>query len=123
MRPIFEPEVAARAIYFGAFNPRRQIWVGLPTVKAILANRIAPGLIDRYAGYKGQLTDQKLEADAPSNLFEPVKGNYGAHGRFDDRARSASWEMFTSRHRDAMWALIAFAAVFGAYRLAKRLKV
>jgi NAD(P)-dependent dehydrogenase (short-subunit alcohol dehydrogenase family) len=124
--PIFEPEVAARAIYFGAFNPRRQIWVGLPTVKAILANRIAPGLIDRYlahAGYKGQLTGQKLEADAPSNLFEPVKGNYGAHGRFDDRARSASWEMFTSRHRDAMWALIAFAAVFGAYRLAKRLKV
>ena len=124
--PIFEPEVAARAIYFGAFNPRRQIWVGLPTVKAILANRIAPGLIDRYlahAGYKGQLTDQKLEADAPSNLFEPVKGNYGAHGRFDDRARSTSWEMFTSRHRDAMWALIAFAAVFGAYRLAKRLKV
>ena len=124
--PIFEPEVAARAIYFGAFNPRRQIWVGLPTVKAILANRIAPGLIDRYlahAGYKGQLTDQKLETDAPSNLFEPVKGNYGAHGQFDDRARSTSWEMFTSRHRDAMWALIAFAAVFGAYRLAKRLKV
>ena len=69
------------------------------------------------------MTDQKLEADAPSNLFEPVKGNYGAHGQFDDRARSASWEMFTSRHRDAMWALIAFAAVFGAYRLAKRLKV
>ncbi|MFZ0205491.1 MAG: SDR family oxidoreductase [Roseiarcus sp.] len=124
--PIFEPEVAARAIYYGAFNPRRQIWVGLPTVKAILANRIAPGLIDRYlasAGYKGQLTDQKLEANAPSNLFEPVKGNYGAHGRFDDRARSASWEMFTSRHRDAMWAVIALAVVFGAHRLAKRLKV
>ena len=49
--PIFEPEVAARAIYFGAFNPRRQIWVGLPTVKAILANRIAPGLIDRYLAH------------------------------------------------------------------------
>ena len=42
--PIFQPEVPARAIYFGAFNPRRNIWVGFPTVKAILANRIAPGV-------------------------------------------------------------------------------
>jgi NAD(P)-dependent dehydrogenase (short-subunit alcohol dehydrogenase family) len=124
--PIYEPEVAARAICFGAFNPRRQIWLGIPTVKAILANRIAPGLIDRYlarAGYRGQLTDQSLAPDAPSNLFEPVKGNYGAHGRFDASSRSWSWEMFTSRHRNAIWALVAFGAAFGAHRLAKRLKV
>ncbi len=123
--PIFEPEVAARAIVFGALNPRRQIWVGFPTVKAILANRIAPGLIDRYlasAGYKGQLTHQKVEPDAPSNLFEPVKGDYGAHGRFDDRAKDVSWEMFTSRHRDAMWALIAIGMILGAQQLAKRLR-
>ena len=84
--PIFQPEVPARAIYFGAFNPRRQIWVGFPTIKAILANRIAPGLIDRYlakSGYTGQLTDQPSDPDAPGNLFEPVAGAYGAHGRFD----------------------------------------
>jgi short-subunit dehydrogenase len=124
--PIYQPEVAARAIYFGAVNPRREIWLGWPTVKAILANRIAPGLIDRYlagAGYKGQLTEQKLAPGAPSNLFEPVKGNYGAHGRFDERARTGSWEMFASRHRNAMWALIALGSAIGAYQLAKRLKV
>jgi len=124
--PIYQPEVAARAIYFGAVNPRREIWLGWPTVKAILANRIAPGLIDRYlatAGYKGQLTEQKLAPGAPSNLFEPVKGNYGAHGRFDERARSGSWEMLASRHRNAVWALIALGAAIGAYQLAKRLKV
>jgi short-subunit dehydrogenase len=124
--PIYEPEVAARAIYFGAFHPRRQIWVGFPTLKAILANRIAPGLLDRYlahAGYEGQLTDQRLAPDAPSNLFEPVKGNYGAHGRFDASARSHTWEMFTSRHRDAMWALIAIGVAIGAHRLAKRMRV
>jgi NAD(P)-dependent dehydrogenase (short-subunit alcohol dehydrogenase family) len=124
--PIYQPEVAARAIYFGAVNPRREIWLGWPTVKAILANRIAPGLIDRYlagAGYKGQLTEQKLAPGAPSNLFQPVKGNYGAHGRFDERARSGSWEMFASRHRNTIWVLIALGAAIGAHQLAKRLKV
>ncbi len=58
--PIYQPEVPARAIYFAATHRRRQVWVGFPTVQAILANRIAPGLIDRYlakAGYSGQLTD------------------------------------------------------------------
>ena len=92
--PIFQPEVAARAIYFGAFNPRRQIWVGFPTVKAIIANRIAPGLLDRYlakSGYTGQLTDEPADADAPGNLFAPVAGDYSAHGRFDERARTESF--------------------------------
>src|SRR5487761_1872052 len=105
--PIYQPEVAARAIHFGAFNPRRHIWVGLPTVKAILANRIAPGLLDRYlakSGYAGQLADQPSDPDAAGNLFEPVIGAYGAHGRFDDRARTASWEMVASRHHKAVWA-------------------
>jgi NAD(P)-dependent dehydrogenase (short-subunit alcohol dehydrogenase family) len=124
--PIFQPEVAARAIRFGAFHPRRQIWVGWPTVKAILANRIAPGWIDRYlgkAGYTGQLTDQRSDPDAPGNLFEPVRGSYGAHGRFDGQARSASWEMFTSRHRDALVGAAVLGLAAGAHLLARRLKV
>ncbi|WP_428487365.1 SDR family oxidoreductase [Rhodopila sp.] len=124
--PIYQPEVPARAIYFGAFNPRRQIWVGFPTVQAILANRIAPGLIDRYlakSGYTGQITDQRSDPDAPGNLFDPVPGAYGAHGRFDGQARSGSWEMFTSRHRNAMWGAILISAVTGAHLLAKRLKI
>ena len=115
--PIYQPEVAARAIYFGAFHPRRQIWVGLPTVKAILGNRVAPGLIDRYlsrSGYSGQLTDKPSDPSAPGNLFEPVKGPYGAHGRFDDRARTRSWEMFTSRHRYAASAALALGVMAGA---------
>ena len=61
--PIYQPEVPARAIFFAATHRRREVWVGLPTVKAILANRIAPGLIDRYlarAGYSGQLSDEPL---------------------------------------------------------------
>ncbi len=121
--PIFQPEVPARAIYYAAFNPRRQTWIGFPTVKAILANRIAPGLIDRYlasAGYTGQLGSEPTDPDAPSNLFHPVPGHYGAHGRFDAEARGRSWEVFTSRHRNAMWATIAVGALFGLHRLARR---
>lgn len=123
--PIYQPEVAARAIRFAADHPRRQIWVGFPTVKAILANRIAPGLLDRYlakSGYTGQLTDQPADADAPGNLFEPVAGPYGAHGRFDARARTGSWEVFTSRHRDVTWGVALAGLAFVAYRIAKRLK-
>ncbi|HEY0206754.1 MAG TPA: SDR family oxidoreductase [Acetobacteraceae bacterium] len=125
--PIYQPEVPARAIVFGAFHPRRDIWVGFPTVKAILANRIAPGLIDRYlakAGYRGQLADAAEPADAPDNLFHPVPGAYGAHGRFDNRhPRTGSWEMFTSRHRAAFWAAAFAGAAVVAHKLARRLDV
>ncbi len=121
--PIFQPEIPARAIYRAAFHPRRQTWIGFPTVEAILANRIAPGLIDRYlarVGYTGQLSEQALAKDAPSNLFHPVPGNYGAHGRFDRRARTRSWQVFTSRHRNALWATVALGAVFGLGQWARR---
>jgi hypothetical protein len=75
--PIFQPEVPARAIVFAAFHNRREVWVGMPTVKTILANRVAPGLLDRLLariGYSGQLTGEPVPADAPANLFEPVAG-------------------------------------------------
>ena len=125
--PVYQPEVPARAILFAATHHRREIWVGYPTVQAILANRIAPGLIDRYlakAGYKGQLTDKRQPADAPANLYEPVAGDYGAHGRFDSVARSGSWEMFTDRHRTAFYAgLLGVAGLIGLHRLAKRYRV
>ena len=124
--PIFEPEVPARAIFFAATHRRREVWVGFPTVKAILANRIAPGWIDRYlatAGYSGQLSDETLAPDAPANLFHAVPGDYGAHGRFDSRSKLGSWEMFTDRHRTAFWAVAGIGLVTGVHLLAKRLKV
>lgn len=124
--PIYQPEVPARAILFAATHRRREVWVGYPTVQAILANRIAPGLIDRYlakAGYSGQLTDQRRAPDAPSNLFEPVPGDYGAHGRFDGRARTGSWEMTVVRHRTAFLAAAALGAVTGLHLLAKKYRI
>ena len=118
--PINQPEVAARAIHFGATHPRREVWVGYPTVQAIIANRIAPGLIDRYLatkGYSGQLSDEPLPADARANLFEPVPGHATAHGRFDAEARSSSWEMFTDRHREAALAGVAVMGLLALWAL------
>jgi NADP-dependent 3-hydroxy acid dehydrogenase YdfG len=121
--PIFQPEVPARAIVFAAENPhRREIWVGFSTVKAIVGNALMPGLLDRYlakAGYNGQLTDEPKPRDAPANLFTTVEGKFGAHGRFDARARTGSWEMFTSRHRNALTAGLLGLLFVGAAALAR----
>ena len=73
--PIFQPEVAAEAIYFAAHNPRREFYVGLPTVKAIVGDKIAPGLLDRYLariGYDSQQYDGKEDPNRPDNLWQPV---------------------------------------------------
>ncbi|MBB5456519.1 short-subunit dehydrogenase [Paraburkholderia sp. Cpub6] len=121
--PVFQPEVAARAIYFAATHRRRQVWVGWSTVKAILANRIAPALLDRYlarAGYDGQLTDEPLPADAPANLYEPVPGHYTSHGRFDDEARAYCGQMFTDRHRNAVYGAAVMALAGGVAWLLRR---
>jgi short-subunit dehydrogenase len=113
--PVFQPEVAAAAILFAAEHHRREVWVGMPTVKAIIANRVVPGLLDRMLarrGYTSQMTEQARPADAPANLFHSVPGAYGAHGRFDAKAHPASPEFFASRHRGAM--LGGFLALAGA---------
>jgi NAD(P)-dependent dehydrogenase (short-subunit alcohol dehydrogenase family) len=103
--PIFQPEVAADAIVWAAHNRRRELWVGLPTYQTILGNRVAPALMDRILASKafdGQLTDEDEPPGRPDNLFEPVEGNFGAHGRFDDRASDRSWLLPLTKHRLAV---------------------
>ena len=100
--PIFRPEFAADAICYPATHRRRELWVGFSTVKAILANRIAPGWLDRLMarrGYSGQLSDTPLPLNARGNLYDPVPGHDSAHGRFDERAQSVSWQALADRHR------------------------
>jgi short-subunit dehydrogenase len=124
--PIYQPEVAARAIVFAARHHRREIWVGFSTVLAIVANRVAPGLVDRYLahfGYSSQMSDQREPRDAPANLFEPVSGAYAAHGRFDVRARETSWEMITSRHRDTLSVVGVVGLIAGLHLVAKRMRL
>src|SRR4051812_943177 len=84
--PIFQPEVGARAVYHAAHHPRREFLVGASTVAAIEAQKFIPGLLDRYlgmTGYHSQQTDEPEDHERPNNLWQPVPGDHGAHGRFD----------------------------------------
>jgi NAD(P)-dependent dehydrogenase (short-subunit alcohol dehydrogenase family) len=114
--PIFQPEIAAAAIVRAATHPSREVWVGWPAVKTILSTRLIPGLGDRLAAhgaYESQMTDMPADADRPDNLFAPVPGEVGAHGRFDSRSRSWSANWLLSRHRWSA-AVLATALLAGA---------
>ncbi len=124
--PIFEPELAARAIWFAAHSRRREVWVGGSTVQAILGMMLAPGLLDRLLArkaYGGQMSRELADPAAPDNLFAPVAGDHGAHGPYGGRARSRSLELWVSRHRGAIMAcaagLLAFLVSGAAARPAR----
>jgi len=102
--PIYQPEVAARAIYWAAHHRRREVWVGGPTVEAMIGQKLIPGALDRYlgsTGYKAQQTSEVEDPVRPDNLWEPVDAerDYGAHGTFDNRTNPASSELWLSLHR------------------------
>ncbi len=114
--PIFQPEVAAEAIYFAADHPRREFYVGAPSVAAIVGNRFAPGLLDRYladTGYDSQQYDGPEDAERAHNLWQPVPGDHGAHGAFDARAKDFSPQLWTSKHRSLLAIGVAVLAISG----------
>jgi NAD(P)-dependent dehydrogenase (short-subunit alcohol dehydrogenase family) len=105
--PIYQPELAATAIVAAAKHPgRREWWVGAPTAVTPLGNAIAPGLGDRYLAHSGYGSQQTSTAVPPggraNNLFEPLPGDRGAHGDFDDRAHARSLQWLATRHRRAL---------------------
>lgn len=102
--PIFQPELIAEGIAWAADNPEatRELNIGWPAVKAIWGNKLAPGFADRVLarmGYQSQQTDEPEDPDRPNNLWAPVAGDHGAHGTFDDRARTGSWQLWANTHR------------------------
>jgi NAD(P)-dependent dehydrogenase (short-subunit alcohol dehydrogenase family) len=119
--PIYQPEVAARGVVYAADHPRRkQYFVGASTAATILANRVAPALLDRYlarTGYGSQQTGER-EPDRPDNLWEPVDelpgDDYGAHGEFDRKAHPRSAQLLMSHHPVAAMAAAAATAAAGA---------
>jgi NAD(P)-dependent dehydrogenase (short-subunit alcohol dehydrogenase family) len=116
--PIYQPEVAARSIVYAADHPqRREYWVGTTTAATLIANAVAPALLDRYlarTGFKAQQTDEPPPPDAEGNLREPLDDadgrDYTAHGEFDDRAHTADPQAWASRHHG----LLAGAGAAGA---------
>jgi NAD(P)-dependent dehydrogenase (short-subunit alcohol dehydrogenase family) len=124
--PIFQPEIAAEAIHWAAHHDRREVWVGTPTVKAIIGNRLAGGLLDWYLGRTGvesQQTSEPEDRDRPHNLWSPVDGDHGAHGDFGERARTKCLQLWLSTHRGAVAAcggLAVASLALGAARRAAR---
>ena len=94
--PVFQPEVAARAILWAAVHGPRSLKVGWPTARAVYANNLAAGLLDRYlarTGFDSQPGDVPVRPGRPDNLFDPVEGDRGARGRFDAESRTTSWHL------------------------------
>jgi NADP-dependent 3-hydroxy acid dehydrogenase YdfG len=121
--PIYQPEVAAEAIVWAAQHARREVWVGRSTPVVIAGNHVAPGIGDRYlarTGFDSQQTDQPVNGDRPDNLFEPLPGDHGAHGEFDDKAAGSSVELWLSKHRRALLGGAGAALGVLAARLAAR---
>jgi NAD(P)-dependent dehydrogenase (short-subunit alcohol dehydrogenase family) len=106
--PIFQPEVAAQAIVWAAHHRRREIYVGFPSLRAIWANKFIPGLLDHYLahiGYRGQQSNEAVAPNRPDNLWQPVPGHFGAHGRFDKWTRGHSLQLWLSLHQG--WSALA----------------
>jgi NAD(P)-dependent dehydrogenase (short-subunit alcohol dehydrogenase family) len=117
--PVYEPEVAARAIAWATEHPRRDYWVGASTVATIIGNRLAPGLLDRYlarTNIGAQQAPEPVPPDHGDNLYEPAPGDPGAHGRFGERAHRRSPQAVIARHRRAALAAVGGAAALLAAR-------
>ncbi|MEW2403927.1 SDR family oxidoreductase [Streptomyces sp. NPDC046862] len=134
--PIYQPEVAARAVVHAAGHARRrEYWVGGSTAATLLANAVVPGLLDRYlarTGFDAQRDEGERTGPGNGNLWSPADGphgrDHGAHGRFDDEALTGSTEEWFSRNRGRLGAgavlggaaLGGTAAVLAVRRLAGR---
>jgi NAD(P)-dependent dehydrogenase (short-subunit alcohol dehydrogenase family) len=120
--PIFQPEVGAAAVVWAARHSRRELYVGWPTVKAIVGNKIVPWLGDWYlaqTGYQAQQMNEPADANRPHNLWEAVPGDHGAHGVFDARAHEWSAQVWATTHRG--WLTLAGLGLAGlAYRGMKK---
>ena len=125
--PVFEPEVAARAVYWAAHHRRRELYVGFPTVYTIIGNKLAPWLAERYlarTAVDGQQTDQPYDGTKNANLFSPTDDDHdeGAHGGFDNQAHRRSAQAWISRHRlgSALAAALGAAGAAGALLTLRR---
>ncbi len=119
--PIYQPEVAAEAVLWAAEHDRPEIYVGFSTVVAILGNKLFPRLGDWYlarTGYRSQQTDEPEDPMRPNDLWEPVAGDHGAHGRFDARAHPWSLQLEVTKRRGWLGVAVAGLAVAAALRRA-----
>ena len=118
--PIYQPEVAADAIVWAAYHNRREITVGFNNAVILWGNKFFPGVGDWYlakTGYESQQLDERIDPDRPDNLWEPVEGDYGARGDFDDRAQNDSWQLWVNKNLDLVATAAGLGLAVAAYAL------
>ncbi|MBA2278401.1 MAG: SDR family oxidoreductase [Chloroflexia bacterium] len=125
--PIYQPEVAAEAVYWAAHHRRREVDVGLSSAVTIWGNKFFPGIGDHYlgkTGYKSQQTEEPEEPNRPHNLWEPLDAeqDHGAHGSFDQRARSSSLQLAVNLNRGKLSLAGIGLSIAGALGIAKAKK-
>ncbi|HSV04156.1 MAG TPA: SDR family oxidoreductase [Phenylobacterium sp.] len=113
---VYQPEVAARAIWFAAHSRRKEVVVGAPALEAIVGDKLASGLMDRYLARTAVEAQEgkPFDHDRPDNLFAPVAGDHGARGRFGRGARTRSPLLWATMHRTAVAAAGGFAVLAAA---------
>jgi len=119
--PIYAPEIAADAIVWAASHRRREMSVGAVTTGVIWGNKLAAGLGDRYlarTGYDSQQTDEPADPHRPDNLWHPLPGDRGPHGRFGDRTTHSSPQTWVNERLPAVAMIAAGGAalLWGALR-------
>ncbi|RDV14985.1 SDR family NAD(P)-dependent oxidoreductase [Pontibacter diazotrophicus] len=105
MGTIYQPEVAAEVIAYAAEHERREYRVGYSTLEAIIGNKIAPWYADFVLAnnaIEGQQTEEPEDPNRDHNLWDPIPGDHGAHGSFDDQATYSSPQVWLSLHRDSI---------------------
>jgi NAD(P)-dependent dehydrogenase (short-subunit alcohol dehydrogenase family) len=124
MPPFYQPEVAADAVHWAAHHKRRELYVGFPTVKTIIGNKVAPWLVERVLakqGFAGQQSDKPADPNRPDNLFSSPPGDPGAHGPYDQKARTSSVQTQLAKNRPALAAAAATVVMLtGSLVAAKR---
>lgn len=124
MGQIYEPEVAARGIYYAATHEEREVFVGFPTFQTIWGNKLFPGLADKVlgnTGVSGQMTAEPADPQATDYLFSPVPGDHGYKGGFQGKATSSSPLLWLTMNKWFGAALVGTAAAVGVSALAKAL--
>jgi short-subunit dehydrogenase len=100
--PIYQPELAARAIYWASEHMPREMLLGFPTWEAVLGEKVFPNLLDRRLGkklYDGQQTDEPEDPERPDNLWQPVPHQAKVHGPFSKESREGSVTFFMRKNR------------------------
>jgi NAD(P)-dependent dehydrogenase (short-subunit alcohol dehydrogenase family) len=123
MPPYYEPEVAADAVHWSAHHRRRELYVGGPTVKTIIGNKVAPWLVERVLAkqaFAGQQSDKPADPDRKDNLMSPEPGDSGAHGPYDQKARTSSIQTQLAKQRGVLGAAAATVVLLTGSLIAAR---